>query len=212
MAQHVFVLSGLLAIGTAFALFAAAPSAVPATIRTVTLTPVEVASAYAKDCGGVALQPPYPHAAGTVVVGALSTGQMICPAYQGLVRFDLDGLDAASIASARLFYESKQNYNAEGRTERGKSACVGSVGTTGQTWNAEEKTIAAVLAERDTVHLPRAAFRAPPVDIAPLLRAHLDEVKANGLVFSGTVEVPSMRHCLAAVGHIELRLGISAAP
>lgn len=199
----------LFLFGAAVALLGASPSATPVAVRTVTLTPVEVASAYTKDCAG-SLQPPYPHPTGTIFVGGLMRGQTICPAYQGLVRFDLDGLDAASIASARLFYSAKQNYNMDGTTDRTRATCIGSVGTTGQAWMSEEKAIQPVLEARDVVRMPRGTFKSPPIDVTAFLRAHLDDVKANGLIFNGTVENPSTRRCLAAIGQLELRLGISA--
>jgi hypothetical protein len=50
------------------------------------------------------------------------------------------------------------------------------------------------------------------LDVTAFLRAHLDDVKANGLVFNGALENPTAHRCLAAIGQIELRLGISAAP
>jgi hypothetical protein len=201
------------ALCAAFALLAAspAPTPTPAQVRTITLTPVELANAYVKECSGP-LAPPYAHLSGTIFVGVVIRGQTICPAYQGLVRFDLDGLDAASIASAKLFYESKQNYNPDGSTERGHTLCVGAIGTTAASWTSDEKPISPPLDMKDLFRPARGPFKAPPLDVTAFLRAHLDDVKANGLVFNGALENLTARRCLAAIGQMELRLGISAAP
>ncbi len=201
------------AFGAAFAMLAASPTPTPtpAQVRTITLTPVELASASAKECAGP-LAAPYAHLSGTIFVGVVIRGQTTCPAYQGLVRFDLDGLDAASIASAKLFYESKQNYKADGSTERGRALCVGAIGTTAASWTSDEKPISPPLEMKDLFRPARGPFKAPPLDVTAFLRAHLDDVKANGIVLNGALEDPTARRCLAAVGQIELRLGISAAP
>ena len=201
------------ALCAAFALLAAspAPTPTPAQVRTITLTPVELASAYAKECAGP-MAAPYAHLSGTIFVGVLIRGQIACPAYQGLVRFDLDGLDAASIASAKLFFESNQNYNSDGSTERGHTLCVGAIGTTSASWTSDEKPISPPLDTKDLFRPARAPFKAPPLDVTAFLRAHLDDVKANGLVFSGALENPTAHRCLAAIGQLELRLGISAQP
>jgi len=213
------------ALAVAFAWLLASlptPSAVP--VRTVVLTPVEFASAYTYQCGG-APQPPYLHPPSTVFVGgwtgvrqpgafvggAAARAATICSVYQGLVRFDLDGLDAASISSARLFYESKQNYFVDGTTDRNRALCIGGIGVTAQSWSSDEKSITPVLEEVDALRPPHANFKSPPIDITALLRAHLEDVKANGLTLDGTVENVSTRHCLAAIGHLELRLAISGA-
>jgi len=196
------------------------PSAMP--VRTVVLTPVEFASAYTYQCGG-APQPPYAHPPSTVFVGgwtgarslnggAYARSQLICSVYQGLVRFDLDGLDAASISSARLFYESKQNYFVDGTIDRNRALCIGGIGVTAQSWSSDEKSITPTLEELDALRPPHANFKSPPIDVTALLRAHLDDVKANGLTLDGTVENVSTLHCLAAIGHLELRLAISGAP
>jgi len=198
------------------------PTAVP--VRTVVLTPVEFASAYTYECGG-APQPPYAHPPSTVFVGgwtgarqpglygnnATARSQTICSVYQGLVRFDLDGLDAASISSARLFYESKQNYFVDGTTDRNRALCIGAIGVTATSWSSDQKAITPILEERDTLGPPHANFKSPPIDITALLRAHLEDVKANGFTLDGTVENVSTRHCLAAIGHLELRLSITGA-
>ena len=55
----------------------------------------------------------------------------------------------------------------------------------------------------------RGNVKGPPVDVTALLKAHLAEVKANGLLLDGTVENPAAHRCFAAVGQIELRLGIA---
>lgn len=201
------------------AVFAATESPSPVPTRGVTLTPVEFASAYTTQCAAK-IQPPYAHPGGTVFVGGFTTlngqldvGQVICPAYQGLVRFDLDGLDAGSIAKASLFYESKQNYDIEGGTGQRRATCVGAIGVTTQTWSAEQKVITPTLPELESLRPLRGNFKSPPIDITTLLKAHLAEIKANGLLIDGTVENIARHHCLAALGHIELRLQIvGAAP
>jgi hypothetical protein len=183
--------------------------------RSVTLTPVESASAYSTQCA-VKVQPPYAHPGGTVFVGGFTSlngqvnvGAIICPAYQGLVRFDLDGLDAGSIAKALLFYEAKQSYDISGVSSRGRATCVGAIGVTSQTWSPEQKVITPTLPLLDSVRPARGNFKSPPVDITAFLKEHLAEVKTNGLVFDGTVENLAVHHCLAALGQIELRLQIA---
>jgi hypothetical protein len=191
------------------------PSMAPT--RSVTLMPVELASAYSTQCAAK-VQPPYAHPGGTVFVGGFTTlngqidvGQVICPAYQGLVRFDLDGLDAGSIVKATLFYEVKQNYNMDGSTGQRRAPCVGGIGVTTQTWSPEQKAITPTLTELDSLRPLRGNFKPPPIDITTFLKTHLAEVKANGLLLDGTVENIARHHCLAAVGHIELRLQIVGA-
>ena len=193
------------------------PSAVPT--RTVTLTPAEMANAYSTQCA-VKVQPTYAHPGDTVFVGAFTTlngqadaGQVVCPAYQGLVRFDLDGLDAGSIFKASLFYESKQNYEIGGALSHGRLSCIGGIGVTEQTWSPEPKALTPTLLEVDSVKALHGTFKSAPVDITALVKAHLAEVKANGLVLDGGVQSTTVHHCLSAEGQIELRLQIvGAAP
>ncbi|MBV8222228.1 MAG: hypothetical protein JO293_02620, partial [Candidatus Eremiobacteraeota bacterium] len=130
----------------------------------------------------------------------------------GLVRFDLDGLDSASIASARLYYAAKQNYTLAGASEKGRTPCLASVGTVTQTWSGDEKALTPTLSQRDSLRAPRVNLDGPPIDITAFLRAHLDDVKNNGFAFDGGVGSSSAHYCLAALGQIELRLGISGAP
>jgi hypothetical protein len=192
----------------------ATPSAGPT--RSVTLTPVEYASAYTTQCAAKT-QAPYPHPGSTVFVGAftvqngeIGVGTVICPAYQGLVRFDLDGLDAGSIAKASLFYESKQNYEIGGSFSHGRVSCVGGIGVTTQAWSPEQKAITPTVPELDALRPPHGGtFRSTPVDITALVKEHLAEVKANGLLLSGSLENAGVHHCLAAEGQIELRLQIA---
>jgi hypothetical protein len=184
------------------------PSALP--VRSVTLPAVEFASAYTSGCPGAA-QPPFAHPANTVFVGAVAHGQTICTFYQGLVRFDLDGLDAASIASARLYYAAKQNYSLNGSTEKGRAVCLGSIGTVAQPWNADEKALTSTLSQRDALRPPHVNLNGPPIDITAFLRAHLEDVKSNGFAFDGAVGAVPAHYCFAALGQIELRLGISGA-
>ena len=199
-----------LALASAFP----SPSASPLPTRTVTLTPIEVASAYTQCTAKV--PPPYAHPSGTVFVGGftainpqIGSGTVICPAYQGLVRFDLDGLDAASIVKATLFYEAKQNYKVDGTTFKGRATCVGAIGATAQSWSAESKPITPTLTEVESIRPLRGNFRSPPIDVTALLKGHLADVKANGLVLDGTVENLAAHVCLSALGHIELRLEIT---
>ena len=203
----------LIALAASFA----SPSASPVPTRNVTLTPVEVASAYTTQCPAK-VPPPYAHPSGTVFVGGFTaingqtgSGAVICPAYQGLLRFDLDGLDAASIVKATLFYQAKQNYNADGTTNRSRATCVGAIGATAQAWSVEPKPITPTLAEVESLRPLRGDFRSPPIDITALLKGHLADVKANGLVLDGTVENLATHLCYAALGHIELRLEITGA-
>jgi hypothetical protein len=189
----------------------------PVPTRSVTLTPVELASAYNIQCAAK-VQPPYAHPAGTVFVGGftvlngqIGVGATICPAYQGLVRFDLDGLDAGSIVKASLFYEAKHSYSLDGSSFGRGPTCVGAIGATTQTWSVEQKAIAPTLPEIESMRSLRGNFKSPPIDVTPLLKAHLTEIKANGLLLDGTVENIARHVCLAAVGHIELRLQITGA-
>jgi len=191
------------------------PTASPVPTRKVTLTPIEVASAYTTQCAAK-VPPPYAHPSGTVFVGGftainpqIGSGTLICSAYQGLVRFDLDGLDAASIVKAMLFYEAKQNYHVDGSTFRGRATCVGAIGATAQSWSAESKPITPTLAESETIRPLRGNFRSPPIDITALLKGHIADIKANGIVLDGTVENLATHLCYAALGHIELRLDIT---
>jgi hypothetical protein len=147
-----------------------------------------------------------------VFVGGIVRNGALCSVYQGLVRFDLDGLDAASIVSAKLFYQSKQNYFADGSTDRNHALCIGTIGTLKQAWSSEEKSITPMLVQDDSLRSPHPNLKGPPIDVTALLKAHLDEVKANGLAFDGTVENVATRHCLSALGQIELRLAIVASP
>ena len=202
-----------------FALLAAfaSPSASPVPTRNVTLTPIETMSAYGAPCSAKP-QAPFAHPSGTVFVGAITvanappaTGTIVCSAYQGLARFDLDGLDAASIVKATLFYESKQGYEIDGAVMRKHSPCIGSVGVTNDAWMPEPRPISPIVPELETFKLSHGSFKSPPVDITAFVRAHVSEVKANGLVLDGAIDDPPARSCLAAVGHIELRLEITGA-
>jgi hypothetical protein len=201
------------------ALASPAPTPSTAPTRSVTLTPAETANAYNTQCAAK-VQPPYGHPGGAVFVGAftvlngqIDAGQAVCPAYQGVVRFDLDGLDVGSIVKASLFYESKQNYEIGGALSHRRVACVGGIGVTAQTWTPETKPITPTLPEVDGVKALHGTFKSTPVDITALVKAHLAEIKANGLVLDGAVDTSGVHHCLCAVGGIELRLQIvGAAP
>ncbi|HZV79304.1 MAG TPA: hypothetical protein VFF60_06755 [Candidatus Binatus sp.] len=204
-----------MSVATAFAaliiLLAASPASSPVPTRTITLTPVDFASAFTNECGG-APTPPFAHPPNTVFVGGIVRNGALCSVYQGLVRFDLDGLDAASIVSAKLFYQSKQNYFADGSIDRNRAICVGAIGTLKQSWSSEEKSITPILVQDDSLRSPHPNLKGPPIDVTTLLKTHLDEVKANGLAFDGTVENVASRHCLSALYQIELRLAIVASP
>jgi hypothetical protein len=198
-------------------MLAATESPSPMPTRSVTLTPADMANAYTTQCAAKT-QPPYAHPGATVFVGAftvqngqIDAGQTVCPAYQGLVRFDLDGLDAGSIVKASLFYESKQNYDVGGAFSHRRVSCVGGIGVTAQTWSSEPKAITPTLLEVDSVKPPHGTFKSAPVDITALVKGHLAEVKANGLVLEGGVDNSAVHHCLAAEGQIELRLQIVGA-
>ncbi|MBV8170866.1 MAG: hypothetical protein JO219_02935 [Candidatus Eremiobacteraeota bacterium] len=198
------------ALSALAALLAASPAATSVPVRTVTLTPVEYANAFSTACGSP--QPPAAHPANTVFVGGIIKNGNVCSLYQGLIRFDLDGLDAASIVSARLFYQAKQDYFADGAPDRNRALCIGSIGTLKQSWSSEEKSITPILSQDESLHAPRTNLKGPPIDVTPLLKTRLDEIKTNGLAFDGTVENIATKHCLAAIGQIELRLSIVAAP